>query len=123
MNQEAELYFARAPAALPIYRAVEDAVLSAAPGAVVCVQRTQITFRAPRVVACASLPYRRYKGLPEVCVILTFGLPRRENSPRIWQAAQINASRWTHHVVIADPADLDGEILSFLRESYALASR
>ena len=78
----------------------------------------QALFR--RLYAAASLPRRR-KGWPERCLLLTFGLARRVESPRIAVAVEPYPNRWTHHVTVAGEAELDGELMDWLREAHDFA--
>lgn len=77
-------------------------------------QKTQITFRTPRVFGCVSLKGKN--GL-----IVTFGLPSRVASSRIWQAVEPHPNRWTHHVRIRDEAEIDDELLQWLQAAYVFA--
>lgn len=77
-------------------------------------QKTQITFRAPKVFGCVSL-----KG--KNGIIVTFGLPFRVASPRIWQAVEPYPNRWTHHVRIRDEAEIDEELLQWFQAAYVFA--
>ena len=47
-------------------------------------------------------------------------------SPRLEQiaaAAEPYPNRWTHHVPVATPAELDGELLDWLEQAYAFGQR
>lgn len=48
---------------------------------------------------------------------LGFLLPRRVDSPRLRSGAV--GGRWSHHVKVSGPADLDAELVGWLREAYA----
>lgn len=116
-------YFAREPRALPLYRAVEARLLAAYPGAQVDVQRSQITFRlrgetrGEHTLAAVWLPIHRIAGRPEVYVVLTFGLRRRLDVPRIVEAVQPYPGRWTRHTLIASVEDVDEQLIGWLREA------
>ncbi|MHB1260654.1 MAG: DUF5655 domain-containing protein [Thermoplasmatota archaeon] len=47
---------------------------------------------------------------------LGFLLPRRVESPRLRSGAA--GGRWSHHVKVSDPTDLDAELMGWLREAY-----
>ena len=47
---------------------------------------------------------------------LGFLLPRRVESPRLRSGAV--GSRWSHHVKVSGPGDLDAELVGWLREAY-----
>ena len=62
----------------------------------------------------ASLPKRkRDPGL-----VVTFGLGRREPSPRVGVAVEPCPGRWTHHVSVTRDEELDGVLLVCLREAW-----
>lgn len=119
MTSDELLFFDAMPGALPLYAALSGKLLELFPGVSVKVQRTQITFRERYGFAFVSL--RRMKGCPAVFLILSFGLGRRLNSPRIAAASEPYPGRWTHHVVVSDADQLDGELLAWLREAHAFA--
>jgi hypothetical protein len=47
---------------------------------------------------------------------LGFLLPRKVESPRL--RSGLAGGRWSHHVKVRDAADLDAELLGWLREAY-----
>ena len=94
------------------------ALEAAFPEARVKVQKSQISFYGKHLFAMVSIPVRRKKGWPEHCLLLSFGLGRREESPRIAVAVEPYPGRWTHHVVLSQPEELDGQLLSWLREAW-----
>jgi hypothetical protein len=54
-------------------------------------------------------------------ITLAFSLARRVDDRRIVRVLPTHGGRLTHHVAIADEADLDGAVDGWLREAYALA--
>lgn len=123
MHPEAALFFSRKPETLPLYEAVEAALRAIAPEIEIRVQKTQVTFRQKRVVACVWLPLRRVKARPETYILVTFGLPYRVDSPRILGAVEPAPNRWTHHVPVASAEEVDEELKAWLREAYGFAMR
>lgn len=111
-------FFAGRPAALALFGALARRLDAALPDTAARVQKTQITFVHRRVFAMASLPRR--KG--EEGLVLSFGLGRRLDSPRIGAAVEPYPGRWTHHMALTDAAQLDGELLAWLREAWAFAA-
>jgi hypothetical protein len=123
-----DTYLAREPRALPLYLEIEALLLAAFPGAHVDVQRSQITFRLQptlepgqppgreRTLAAVWLPIHPVAGRPEVYVVLTFGLRRRVDDPRIVEAVEPYPGRWTHHMIISSAAQIDEQVLAWLRE-------
>lgn len=78
MTAEALLFFASAPDALALYDGLEEMILSAFPDTRVIVQKSQIAFDCGRRFAFVSLRGKR--------LVVSFGLGRREDSPRVLQA-------------------------------------
>ena len=117
------LFFNDHPGAYPIYRAFKDAVLTAYPEAGLRVQKTQITFTNPRVFACASLLRTRRKvELPDPWLTVTLGLPYRLESPRAAICTEPYPGRWTTHIVIGSPEEIDDELLRWVEEAYVFAA-
>ena len=116
------LFFDAVPGAYPIYREFKGAVLKVYPEIQIKVQKTQITFYNPRVFACASLlPARRKAELPSPWLTVTLGLPYRLESPRAAICTEPYPGRWTTHIVIGTPEEIDGELLHWVDEAYRFA--
>ena len=54
-------------------------------------------------------------------MLLTFGLSYRKDSPRIAVATEPYPGRWTHHVLLTEPSQLDEELLGWVEEAYTFA--
>ena len=115
MTGDTALFFDRAQELLPLYAALEDAILARCPGAKVLVMKSQIAFTVARRFAFASLRGRR--------LIVTFGLPYRVESPRVWQAVEPYPGHWTHHVILGGKEEIDGTLLGWIEEAWRFASR
>ena len=119
MHDDVSFFFKDHLAALPLYEAFEEKVFSEVEDVRVKVQASQISFYNRHMFSCVSfLRVRRRKELPDPYVVVTFGLGRRLSSSRIAAAVEPYPGRWTHHVLISQPGELDGELLSWLREAY-----
>ena len=114
-------YFDGRPLELSLYEALFSALDAAFPQASVKVQKSQISFYGRHLFAAASLPVRRKKTWPEHCILVTFGLSHRVEDPRIAVAVEPYPGRWTHHVLVSEPGQIDDELLGWLRESYDFA--
>jgi len=114
-------FFDKMPGAIPLYEAIREWICLELGNVTVRVQKTQIAFANRHQFAFVSLPFRKRKGWPEVCVILTFGLGRRVEHPRIVEAVEPYPGRWTHHVIIQDMNEADDEVKEWLREAYWFA--
>lgn len=113
-----QVYFSGHPEELALYAALFPALEAAFPQARVKVQKSQISFYGKHLFAMASIPVRRKKGWPEHCLLLSFGLGRRENDSRIAVAVEPYPNRWTHHVLISDEGQLDGELMGWIQSSW-----
>lgn len=119
MSTDELMFFQPMPGALPIYEALRGWLLKAFPETLVEVKATQITFKARYGFAFISL--RRIKGCPEVFLILTLGLPERLSSPRVAVATEPYPGRWTHHLILSHPSQLDGELKGWLTRAHDFA--
>ena len=106
-------FFDGRPEALALYRALAARLDALAPQASVKVQKSQISFYDGGLFAMASLPRRKQ----DAGLLVSFGLGRREPSPRVAVAAEPYPGRWTHHVPVAEEGELDGELLGWLGEA------
>ena len=113
------------PEALPLYAAVERAALALdAFGPVrTKVSKTQIGFYNRRLFACVSFArVKRARDLPDPWLTVTFGLDHRVENPRIAVATEPYPRRWTHHLVIGSPDEVDDEFIGWLREAAGFAA-
>ena len=114
-------YFDGKPWELSLYEALFAQMERLFPEAEVKVQKSQISFYNRHLFAAASLPVRRKKTWPDNCLLVTFGLDARLQSPRIAVAVEHYPNRWTHHVLVTQPAEVDAELLAWLRQAYDFA--
>ena len=121
INTDILTFFDRMPDALPLYEAVAGKIQAEFADIKVKVQKTQITFANKHGFAFVSLPIRRRKGWSDVCIILTFGLSRKVDHPRIDIATEPYPNRWTHHVVIQRTDEVDEQIMNWIKEAYHFA--
>lgn len=112
------IYFSGHPMELALYETLYQAMDAAFPDARVKVQKSQISFYGRHLFAAASLPVRRKKDWPEHCLLVTFGLGERVEDPRIAVAVEPYPNRWTHHVVVSDPEQVDGQLLGWLKDAW-----
>jgi len=85
------------------------------------VAKTQLSLVSGCLFACVSFPRARQGGV----LLLSFGLPFRVESPRVWQAVEPYPNRWTHHVPLLEACDLDEELTSWLAaaQRFAMSKR
>lgn len=117
------LFFGGAPEGFALYAELEWRILAAHPHVTVKVQKTQITFSARFGFAWFWLPDRRVKDRQETRLMVSFGLDHRLDSPRVYAAVEPYPNRWTHHVPVASPGELDGELMDWLEQAYAFGQR
>ena len=113
-------FFAGRPQEEALGRAVTQQLLKELPGIAVQVQKSQITFRGRYGFAALSLP-RRAQDKAAHAVLLTLGLPVRLDSPRVAVATEPYPGRWTHHIPLASPQELDEELLGWVHAAYDFA--
>ncbi len=116
------LFFSGHTDALDLYLSLEEMLYSSFPLVGRRVQKTQITFTNRHVFACVSFARGKRKAeLPKGWLVLTLGLSAPLDSPRAAVKTEPYPGRWTHHFVLSRKEELDEELLSWIRESYAFA--
>jgi hypothetical protein len=118
MNFNEAIFFDRIPQMLPVYKTLRDKILSKYANVQVKVSKTQISFKNRHIFAMVSLPLCRIKNTPEVYAIVSFGLPYRLNSSRIFHAAEPHPNRWTHHVLIEHDENVDYQLMEWLDAAF-----
>lgn len=107
--------------AFSLYEPLEARLL-AFPGTSIRVQKTQITFSNRHVYACASfLRVRRKAELPDPYLVLTLGMPYPLESGRVAVKTEPYPGRWTIHILLSRPDELDEELFSWAKEAYDIA--
>ena len=119
MTGEVLAFLGGDPGKIAIFEAYEGAVLSCGESAM-RVAKTQISWGNPFPFAMLSHP-RRAADRKAGALLATFGLHRRLDSPRILQAVEPYPGRWTHHLLLARPEEVDGEVAAWLAEAWAFA--
>lgn len=121
-NPDVVMFFDRNPAARTLYEAFAEKMAERFPETRVRVQKTQITFSNRRVYACVSfLRVKRKSELPESWFTLTLGLPDPLESSRVAAKVEPYPGRWTTHIVLSDPSELDAELLGWVEQAFAFA--
>ena len=122
MDNDVLFFFGDRVDALPIYERLENAILTRIPDVKIKAAKTQITFANRRGFAFVSFnPCRRAKDCPAVWMTVTFGLGCRKESPRIDAATEPYPGRWTHHVMVGTPDEIDEELLGWILEAAAFS--
>ncbi len=116
------LFFDGHQDALDLYRRFEALLHDTFPCVNKRVQKTQITFTNHHVFACVSFArVKRKAELPDGYLVVTLGLPAPLESDRVAVRTEPYPGRWTHHIVISRPEELDEELISWIGEAYAFA--
>ena len=84
------------------------------------VGKSQVAFSQRRAFAWAWIPGRYLRGA-HAPLVLTVSLNRRDASPRWKQVVEPVPGRFTHHLELHAPEDIDDEVHAWLREAWAAA--
>lgn len=122
MNSDILCFFGEHMDALPIYERLEEHILARISDVKIKVAKTQITFTGRRGFAFVSFnPCRSAKDRPAVWMTVSFGLGCRKESPRIDVATEPYPGRWTHHVMVGTPDEIDEDLLGWIQEAAAFS--
>lgn len=123
LDADALMFFDQHMDILPLYQAFEELLFDSFPVVNRRVQKTQITFSNRHVFACVSFArVKRKTELPMRFIVITLGLPAPLDSERVAVKTEPYPGRWTHHIVVNKPEELDEELLSWVREAYDFAA-
>ena len=118
MTADELLFWDRQPQLLPLYELLRERLMSAYPEMKIKVSKSQISFYNRHMFAMASPPVRRRKTWPKELMMVSFGLSYQIDSPRIAMSVEAYPNRWTHHVIVESPEDIDGTLLGWIHEAY-----
>ena len=122
LDADTLMFFDRHMDVLPLYQAFEEILFDSFPVVNKRVQKTQITFSNRHVFACVSFArVKRKAELPMRYMVITLGLPAPLDSERIAVKTEPYPGRWTHHIVVSTPEELDEELLSWMKTAYTFA--
>lgn len=121
MNPDILMLFDKLPATLPLYEELEKRIIGEFPNVTVKARATQVSFYNTHAFAWAWPPFRKRKGWPAVYMLVTFGLDHQLTHPRIAESVEPYSNRWTHHVIIQNVDEIDGQLMSWIGESYAFS--
>jgi len=118
MNDDIILFFSGHMDALPIYEKLERQLLTWIPDIKIKVSKTQITFANKYGFAFVSFnPCRKAADRPKVWITVSFGLGYRNTSGRVDSATEAFPGRWTHHITVGCPDEIDEELMEFIMEA------
>ena len=122
MDTDTLLFFAPQPGALPLYEAFAEEVTARYPDTSIRVQKSQISFYNRHMFACVSfLRVKKKRELPEPYLVVTLGLPYPLESPRAAVKTEPYPGRWTTHILLGSPEEVDPELMGWVEEAYAFA--
>ncbi|GAA0265559.1 hypothetical protein GCM10008922_25840 [Faecalicatena contorta] len=122
LNLDELMFFNEKPVALELYETLADKLFAQLPNIGIRVQKTQITFTNPKVFACISFAkVRKAKERPKEYIVVTLGLDKQVQSARIDIATEPYPGRWTHHILIEHPEEIDDELMDWFRKAYHFA--
>ena len=123
MLDEAVLaFFDKHAEALPLYERLEAGVRETVPDVTVRVQKSQISFYNRHLFACVSFArVRKGRDCPKAYIVVTIGLGYRLDSPRVDLATEPYPNRWTHHILVSQPGEIDEELMAWIREAAAFS--
>lgn len=124
MNSNILFFFDKHPDALPLYETLEKKILDKIENVQIKVQKTQISFYNRHLFACVSfMRVRPKKDCPDSYIVLTFGLNHKRESPRIDIVSEPYPNRFTHHLLISAPEEIDEELMGWIREAAEFSER
>ncbi len=115
---DALAFFAGKPEEFSLFEAFDRLLHQQFPNLRVKVQKTQISYYNRHLFACVSLPRNNFPNRPQYAILVTLGLARPLNSPRVAYLVEPYPGRWTHHLLIGQQSELDEELIGWVQEAY-----
>ena len=123
MNTDTLLFFEGHLDALPLYENLEERIVSEIDDVRIKVQKSQISFYNKHMFACVSFArVRKKKDCPESYIVVTLGLEHKAESSRIDIATEPYPNRWTHHLLISEPDEIEEELMGWIKEAAGFAA-
>ena len=103
---------------MPLFEAFAEKLYGLYPATKMRVQKTQITFSNRHVFACVSfLRVKRKAELPDPYLVVTLGLSFPLASHRVAAKTEAYPGRWTTHIVIGTPSEIDSELMNCFKDT------
>lgn len=118
-REEIDAFLAGHDDAALIYRALEQLLERLGPFET-RVTKSQIAFRRRRGFAWVWIP-GRYLRSNVAPLVLSLALTGRDASPRWKEVVETSPGRWMHHLELHSPADIDGEVIAWLKTAWQQA--
>ena len=103
-----------------IFETLRSAIRDLGP-AEIRVTKSQIAFRRRKAFAWAWIPGRYLRG-EHAPLVLTLSFRRKDPSPRWKEIVEPSPGRFTHHLELNSPADIDDDVRAWLWEAWADAA-
>lgn len=124
MTEDILFFFDKRKDALPLYETLESRIFREIENVRIKVQKSQISFYNRHLFACVSFAgVRKKKDCPESYIVVTFGLDKRVESPRIEAASEPYPNRWTHHLLISDAGEIDDELMAWIKSAAGFSEK
>ena len=121
-EQDVYMFFENHAAAFPLYEIYEKKLYERFPQTTIRVQKSQITFSNRHVYACVSfLRVRKKAELPDPYLVITLGLSYPLESSRVAVKTEPYPGRWTTHIVVSTPGEIDDELFTWIQQAYDFA--
>ena len=114
---EAEVFFDGKPEERALYGAFAAWFAGLVPPCRMQVHKTQISFYLKTGFCFVSMPYSRRKGWPKHCLVVSLGLKRDLDTPRLIAKAHPPLKRWTCHTLLWEESQLDEELAGWVQEA------
>ena len=113
-------FFAGYEASRPIFEALREAIEELGPSEI-RVTKSQVAFYRRKAFAWAWMPdpYLHSNHAP---LVLTLSFRYRDPSPRWKEIVEPKPGRFTHHLQLYSPADIDDEVRDWLRAAWEAAA-
>ncbi len=122
VSSEELFFFQEHMEALPIYEAFAGELFARFPGTTLRAQKSQLTFSNRHVYACVSFARVKKKAeLPPAYIVVTLGLDYPLESDRVAVKTEPYPGRWTTHIVVGDPSELDDQFWTWVGQAYEFA--
>ena len=118
LSPEECLFFVGKPEEQTLYEIFRSRLLTEVGEAHIKVSKTQITFSGKYGFAFVSYPRRK----KDQGILVSFGLFHRQESDRIQYASEPYPNRWTHHMLVQTPEEVDDELMGWIQDAYWFAN-
>ena len=118
LSPEECLFFAGRPEEQTLYEIFRSRLMTEVGEAHIKASKTQITFSGKYGFAFVSHPRRK----KDQGILVSFGLLHRQESDRIQYASEPYPNRWTHHMLVQTPEEVDDELMGWIQEAYWFAN-